>query len=129
MKLHTALLTGLMLVTVSGAAMAQSTTSAAGAAGATTTTTVTATPASAATAPAVKNMPGDVDRDGRVSKSEFMASYEKRFTRMDANNDGYITTEERDAMKKPGVSKVSTVETTADPVAEDKPSFLKRLFN
>ena len=36
----------------------------------------------------------DIDGDGVVSKSEFIAAQEKRFDEMDANNDGIIQKEE-----------------------------------
>ena len=36
----------------------------------------------------------DTDRDGRISKTEFMAMSEKRFAVIDANGDGYIDEDE-----------------------------------
>jgi Ca2+-binding EF-hand superfamily protein len=38
----------------------------------------------------------DTDKDGRVSKNEFMAMSEKRFTALDANADGYMDENERE---------------------------------
>jgi uncharacterized membrane protein len=39
----------------------------------------------------------DTDGDGMLSKAEFMAVQEKRFTSMDGNNDGKISPEERES--------------------------------
>ena len=36
----------------------------------------------------------DTDRDGRVSKSEWMAFYEKQFKQVDRNGDGFVTKDE-----------------------------------
>lgn len=36
----------------------------------------------------------DADSDGKISKAEFMAVHEKRFTEMDGNGDGSLTAEE-----------------------------------
>ncbi|MES1993712.1 MAG: EF-hand domain-containing protein [Pseudomonadota bacterium] len=38
----------------------------------------------------------DTDKDGRISKAEFMAMSEQRFTTLDANGDGYIDENERE---------------------------------
>jgi hypothetical protein len=46
----------------------------------------------------------DTDKDGKVSKAEFMANGEKKFAEMDKNGDGNITPDEmkahHDAMKE-----------------------------
>jgi len=46
----------------------------------------------------------DTDKDGKVSKAEFLKAQEDRFAKMDTDSDGYVTQEEfktsRDAMKK-----------------------------
>jgi Ca2+-binding EF-hand superfamily protein len=48
-------------------------------------------------------MDADTNKDGAISKDEFMASHQTRadkmFTKMDANKDGKIDQAERDAMK------------------------------
>ena len=36
----------------------------------------------------------DTNHDGRISKSEWMVYYEKRFKRLDKNGDGFITKDE-----------------------------------
>jgi Ca2+-binding EF-hand superfamily protein len=36
----------------------------------------------------------DTNRDGRISKSEWMAFQEKQFRRLDRNGDGFITRDE-----------------------------------
>ena len=38
----------------------------------------------------------DTDQDGRISKAEFMAMHDKRFSTMDANSDGFIDQAERE---------------------------------
>ncbi|MDY6956029.1 MAG: hypothetical protein SVO96_04010 [Pseudomonadota bacterium] len=38
----------------------------------------------------------DTDQDGRISKAEFMAMHDKRFSMMDANSDGFIDQTERE---------------------------------
>ncbi len=40
----------------------------------------------------------DTNKDGAISKDEFMKQGEERFKRMDKNNDGKIDKSERDAM-------------------------------
>lgn len=42
----------------------------------------------------------DKNNDGVISKSEFMASHEEKFTKMDANGDGNITKEEINTYKE-----------------------------
>lgn len=37
----------------------------------------------------------DKDGDGKVSKAEFVAGAEERFTKMDTNSDGFLTKEDR----------------------------------
>ncbi len=36
----------------------------------------------------------DTDKDGKISRAEYMARYEKRFDTMDTNDDGYLTQQE-----------------------------------
>ena len=36
----------------------------------------------------------DTDGDGKISKAEFMAKHEEKFTQMDKNSDGFLTPEE-----------------------------------
>jgi hypothetical protein len=60
----------------------------------------------------------DVDKDGSVSKAEFMANAEKKFERMDTNKDGKINAQDRkgaghEYMKKP----VPTLEDPSKPAA------------
>lgn len=42
----------------------------------------------------------DTDGDNKLSKSEFMAAQEKRFAKMDANSDGFVTRDEKKSFKK-----------------------------
>lgn len=46
----------------------------------------------------------DTDKDGKLSKAEFVAAQEARFTEMDADKDGFVTKEEgkaaHEAMRK-----------------------------
>ncbi|GAB4141362.1 MAG: hypothetical protein Tsb0016_08950 [Sphingomonadales bacterium] len=42
----------------------------------------------------------DSNKDGVISQEEFAASHDKRFSRLDADGDGKITAEEREAMRK-----------------------------
>ena len=46
----------------------------------------------------------DKDGDGAINKSEFVASAEKRFARMDKNGDGRITPDERPQRRERGGS-------------------------
>ncbi|WOI54055.1 hypothetical protein [Parvularcula sp. LCG005] len=47
----------------------------------------------------------DADGDGKISKLEMTAAATKRFDKADANGDGTVTTEERDAMRKAWMEK------------------------
>lgn len=47
----------------------------------------------------------DTDKDGQVSREEYLAFQEKRFDQMDANGDGYIDAEEAANMNKAGKGK------------------------
>lgn len=38
----------------------------------------------------------DTDQDGRISKAEFMAMHDKRFSMLDTNGDGFIDRAERE---------------------------------
>ena len=40
----------------------------------------------------------DTDANGAISKAEFLAEAEQKFTKMDTNADGQITQDEREAM-------------------------------
>ena len=42
----------------------------------------------------------DSDKDGKVSKAEFLAPYEKRFARMDSNSDGVVDRAEIGVLEK-----------------------------
>lgn len=42
--------------------------------------------------------PADVDKDGKVTKNEFMTHHEKMFTDADADKDGSLNADERKAM-------------------------------
>jgi hypothetical protein len=42
----------------------------------------------------------DSDKDGKVSRTEFLAPYEKRFARMDSNGDGAVDRAEIGALEK-----------------------------
>ncbi|WP_456372473.1 hypothetical protein [Thiolapillus sp.] len=42
----------------------------------------------------------DSDKDGKVSKTEFLAPYEKRFAQMDSNHDGAVDRGEIEALEK-----------------------------
>jgi hypothetical protein len=42
----------------------------------------------------------DVDKDGKVTKEEFLKAQEEHFAKMDANGDGAFTQEEAKAMKE-----------------------------
>jgi Ca2+-binding EF-hand superfamily protein len=51
----------------------------------------------AQTAPAaavVKPLKGDADKDGKVTRTEFLASAEARFAKLDTNHDGALTSDE-----------------------------------
>ncbi|MGB4106532.1 MAG: EF-hand domain-containing protein [Alphaproteobacteria bacterium] len=41
----------------------------------------------------------DTDKDGAISKAEFLAMHEQRFAEFDTNSDGKISKEESDAKK------------------------------
>lgn len=43
---------------------------------------------------------GDADKDGAVTKAEFIAAALSRFDAMDANHDGKVTKEERQAARR-----------------------------
>ena len=52
------------------------------------------------TAPAatiVKPLKGDADKDGKVTRAEFLAGAEARFAKLDANKDGVLTADEMHA--------------------------------
>ncbi|MGK6319995.1 EF-hand domain-containing protein [Sphingomonas sp. DT-204] len=60
-------------------------------------TALTGAAFAAQTAPAtavVKPLKGDADKDGKVTRTEYLASAEARFARLDANNDGALTSDE-----------------------------------
>ena len=42
----------------------------------------------------------DANKDGKVSRAEFDKMHSDKFNEMDANNDGYITMDEKKAMKR-----------------------------
>ena len=42
----------------------------------------------------------DVDKDGKVSKEEFIKAKGDHFAKMDTNNDGFITDDEKNAHHK-----------------------------
>lgn len=42
----------------------------------------------------------DTNKDGKVSKDEFMSGKQEKFAKMDVNKDGFITKEDREAAKK-----------------------------
>ena len=44
----------------------------------------------------------DTNKDGKLSKDEFLKVKEGKFAKMDANSDGFVTTEEKMAKKKEG---------------------------
>lgn len=69
------------------------------------------TPAMAETAPAPDKKPdekpyksrmfeeNDTDKDGKVSKQEFLIGSEKRFAEIDTNKDGFLTMDEMKARR------------------------------
>ena len=44
--------------------------------------------------------PADTDKDGKLSREEFLANAEKRFDKMDVDGDGFLTTDERKQAKE-----------------------------
>ena len=42
----------------------------------------------------------DTDKDGKVSKDEWMQSYAEKFQKIDSNGDGYLSEEEMNAHQK-----------------------------
>lgn len=42
----------------------------------------------------------DTDGDGKVSKSEFISAHEEKFSKIDANSDGFLEREEMKAAKQ-----------------------------
>ncbi len=48
-----------------------------------------------AAAAVVKKIPGDADKNGLLSKAEYITVQEKRFNEMDANHDGTVSFDEK----------------------------------
>ena len=42
----------------------------------------------------------DTDKDGKISRAEYLARAAKRFEHVDSNNDGFLSKEEMRSMKK-----------------------------
>lgn len=60
----------------------------------------------------------DADKDGSVSKAEFMANAEKRFERMDTNKDGKINAQDRKGAGQPPMQQpVPALEDPSKPAA------------
>lgn len=85
--------------------------------------------------------PADTDKDGKVTKEEFMTHHEKMFTEADANKDGSLDADERkalhskmmegkcggaakadDAAKPAAEAAPAAAPATAAPAAADKPA-------
>lgn len=48
----------------------------------------------------------DANKDGKISKSEFMAMHAEKFEKIDADKDGYISKEEKKAAHKDKMMKM-----------------------
>jgi hypothetical protein len=58
------------------------------------------TPAAQAQDSPARMAPADADKDRKLSREEFLANAEKRFDKMDADGDGFLTTDERKQAKE-----------------------------
>lgn len=82
----------------------------------------------------MRRMPADENKDGLLSKSEFLAAQEKRFNEMDLNKDGNLTWDEKNAYEEARrTAKEKKAELKAgkktDVKKEDNKTFLNRFFD
>lgn len=80
----------------------------------------------------IKRLLGDENKDGALSKTEYLAGYEKRFEDMDANKDGSVTWNEKaayDEARKIAKEKKDAVRAEKKAASDDKKTFLNRFFD
>lgn len=81
--------------------------------------------------------PADANKDGMVTKEEFMTYHEKMFDEADASKDGSLDADERKALhskmmegkcggKKEGTCGAAKTDDTSKPAAEEKPAEEKK---